>query len=99
VTEGHALISPEVLASYAADAARAVKGVHGLVGRHEGVKVAREEGRVAVELQVALEWGANAGIVGAQIQAKVAETLARMADVRPHTVDVVVAEWHSASPA
>ena len=97
--EGHALISPEVLARYAADAAREVRGVHGLVGRHEGVKVTREDGRVTVELRLALDWGANAGVVGAEVQANVADCLLRMADVRPDAVDVVVDEWHSASPA
>lgn len=97
--EGHALISPEVLARYAADAAREVRGVHGLVGRHDGVKVTREDGRVTVELRLALDWGANAGLVGAEVQAHVADCLLRMADVRPDAVDVVVDEWHSASPA
>jgi len=94
---GQSLISSDVLASYAADAAREVSGVQGLVGRHEGVKVSREEGKVAVELHVALAWGASAGVVGAEVQANVAERLARMADVRPDTIDVVVDEWHSAS--
>ena len=93
------MISPDVLARYAADAAREVEGVHGLVGRNDGVKVAREERRVGVELHLELEWGANAGTVGAAVQAHVADCLARMADVRPDTVDVVVDEWHSASPA
>lgn len=97
--EGHALISPEVLARYAADAAREVRGVHGLVGRHDGVRVTREDARVTVELRLALEWGANAGLVGAEVQAHVADCLLRMADVRPDAVDVVVDEWHSASPA
>jgi len=97
--EGHSVISTDVLARYAADAAREVEGVHGLVGRNDGVKVAREEGRVGVELHLQLEWGANAGTVGAAVQAHVADCLARMADVRPDTVDVVVDEWHSASPA
>jgi uncharacterized alkaline shock family protein YloU len=99
--EGHAVISADVLASYAADAALEVDGVHGLVGsalhRHEGVKVSREDGKVGVELHIALDWGASAGAVGAKIQANVAEYFARMADVRPETVDVVVDEWHSAS--
>lgn len=99
MTEGHALISTDVLARYAADAAREVTGVHDLVGRHEGVKVAREDGRVTVELHLALDWGANAPAVGAAVQARVAENLASLADVRPATVDVVVSEWHSASPA
>ncbi len=91
------MISSEVLASYAADAAREVAGVHGLVGRNDGVKVARADGRLAVELQLALDWGANAATVGAQVQAHVADCLARMADARPDSVDVTVAEWHSAS--
>ena len=54
---------------------------------------------MAVELHLALDWGANAGTVGAAVQAHVADCLARMADVRPDTVDVIVDEWHSASPA
>ncbi len=45
--EGHAVISHDVLASYAADAAREVEGVHELVDgprRHRGVRVAEEDG-------------------------------------------------------
>lgn len=99
--EGHAVISADVLASYAADAALEVAGVHGLVGsalhRHEGVKVSREDGRVTVELHLALDWGAGAGAVGGKVQAHVADCLVRMADVRPDSVDVVVDEWHSVS--
>jgi uncharacterized alkaline shock family protein YloU len=97
--EGHSVIAPDVLARYAADAAREVSGVHGLVGRNDGVKVVRDDARVGVELHLALEWGANAGAVGAAVQAHVADCLARMADVRPDAVDVIVDEWHSASPA
>jgi uncharacterized alkaline shock family protein YloU len=93
--EGHAVISPDVLATYAADAAREVEGVRGLAGK--GVKVARDEGQVAVELHLVLDWGAHAGAVGAKVQANVADCLARMADVRPHTIDVIVEEWHNAS--
>ena len=59
VVEGQSLISPDVLATYAADAAREVAGVRDLVGK--GVKVARDEGRVGVELHLVLDWGANAG--------------------------------------
>ena len=95
--EGHSVISPDVLARYAADAAREVDGVYGLVGRHEGVKVSREDERLGVELHLELEWGASAVSVGAAVQAHVADCLARMADVRPDTIDVVVDEWHSAS--
>ena len=93
--EGHAVISADVLASYAADAAREVAGVVDLVGK--GVKVARDEDRLEIELQLALEWGANAGTVGAEVQTHVYECLTRMADVRPDSVDVIVGEWRSAS--
>ncbi len=92
--EGQSLISSDILASYAADAAREVSGVHGLVGsalqRHEGVKVSRDEGRLAVELRLTLEWDADAPAVGAAVQSRVADYLVRMADVRPDTIDVVV---------
>lgn len=94
---GQSSISPDVLARYAADAARDVAGVHGLVGnalsRHDGVKVGREGDAVSVELHLALRWGASAPAVGAEVQERVAETLERMADARPATVDVVVDEF------
>lgn len=97
MTEGQSVISSDVLASYAADAAREVAGVGGVVGK--GVRVSRDEGRLGVELHLALEWGANAGTVGAEVQARVSDCLAGMADARPETVDVVVDEWRSASSA
>jgi len=92
--EGHSLISTDILASYATDAALEVEGVHRLVEgtrpRHRGVKVTNAEGVVALELHVALDWGANAGTVGDAVQARVAEYLGRMADLTPASVDVVV---------
>jgi uncharacterized alkaline shock family protein YloU len=94
---GHSSISSDVLARYAADTATDVAGVHGLVGnallRHDGVKVGREGDAIAVELHLSLAWGASAPDVGAEVQRRVAETLARMADVRPAAVDVVVDEF------
>jgi uncharacterized alkaline shock family protein YloU len=91
------LISPDILASYAADAAREVAGVSGLVGsalhRHDGVRVTREDGRLGVELHLALAWGASAPAVGAHVQSAVSDYLARMADVRPDVIDVVVDEF------
>ena len=94
--EGHSSISAEVLGSYAADAAREVDGVHGLVesplARHKGVRVTESDGAVAVELHVALDPRASASEAGAAVQRRVAEFLARMADVRPASIDVVVAE-------
>lgn len=86
-----------MLAQYAADAARDVDGVDGLVGnalhRHDGVKIGRDGDRMSVELHVALQWGASASSVGAALQERVAETLARMTQVGPLAVDVVVDEF------
>jgi uncharacterized alkaline shock family protein YloU len=92
--EGHAVISHEVLASYAADAALAVDGVHGLVDgprRHNGVRVTEEGRATTVELHVALEWGADAPGVGSVVQTRVADYLQRTARLPSVTVDVVVA--------
>lgn len=92
--EGHAVISHDVLASYAADAARQVEGVHELVGgprRHRGVRVAEEDGAMSVELQIAVEWGELAPKVAAEVQRRVREYLTRTARLPSVTVDVVVA--------
>jgi uncharacterized alkaline shock family protein YloU len=93
---GDAVISNEVLASYAADAACEVEGVCGLVeghlpGRRGGVRVTAEDGRIAVELHLGVAWGASIPAVGAQVQRRVSEYLVRMADIEP-SVDVVVDE-------
>jgi uncharacterized alkaline shock family protein YloU len=94
--DGEALISHDVLASYAADAALEVPGIRGLVDGHlpgrRGVRIAVDEGRVAVELHVGVHWGASVPEVGASVQRRVADYLARMADVRPVSVEVVVDE-------
>jgi uncharacterized alkaline shock family protein YloU len=95
--EGRATISSEILARYAADAAREVDGVHTLVEsalhRHRGVRVVEEDGRVRVELHVAVEWGASVPDVGREVQRSVAAYLERMANVEPEAVDVVVDEF------
>jgi len=92
--EGHSLISADILASYAADAALEIEGVRGLVEgsrpRHQGVKVANDEGVVTVELHLAFDWGVNVPAVAGAVQARVAEYLGRMADLEPSTVDVIV---------
>ena len=94
--EGHASISSDIVASYAADAAREVRGVHGLVEslvhRHRGVRVVEENGVVRIELHLALDWGASAPDVGRTVQARVRDYLTRMADLEPASVDVVVDE-------
>jgi len=96
VMAGEALISHDVLASYAADAAREVPGVRGLVDGHlpgrRAVRIAEADGRVTVELHVDVEWGVSIPDVGHDVQGRVADYLARMADVRPAAVDVVVDE-------
>jgi uncharacterized alkaline shock family protein YloU len=94
--EGRASITSEILASYAADAAREVPGVRGLVEstlhRHRGVRVLEVEGNVRVELHVAIEWGASIPEVGREVQRQVAAYLEQMAKVEPEAVDVIVDE-------
>jgi len=90
-----ATISADILASYAADAARDVEGVHGLVEgglRHKGVRIEEEDGRLRVELHIAVDWGASVPDVGAEVQRRVAAYLERMASIEPEVVDVVVDE-------
>jgi uncharacterized alkaline shock family protein YloU len=82
--EGHSVISPEVLARYALDAAAEVRGVH---AKH------RRRARVAggeVEVHVVVDFGANIPTVAAEVQERVADYLQRMADLRPASVSVVV---------
>jgi uncharacterized alkaline shock family protein YloU len=94
--EGRASISSDVVASYAADAAREVSGVRGLVDslvhRHRGVRILEADGAVRVELHLALDWGVSAPEVGREVQKRVRDYLARMADLEPASVDVVVEE-------
>jgi len=91
-----ATISSDIIASYAADAAREVDGVRGLVEsalhRHKGVRIVDEDGRVRIELHVAVEWGASIPEVGREIQKRVGAYLERMAKVDPESVDVIVDE-------
>jgi uncharacterized alkaline shock family protein YloU len=94
--EGHASVAADVLARYAADAAREVEGVGGLVEGHlprqGAVRVEESEGRATVELHLALAWGASALDVGSEVQRRVAAYLERMAGARPAAVNVVVDE-------
>jgi uncharacterized alkaline shock family protein YloU len=94
--ESHASISTDVLSRYAGDAARQVDGVRGLVERalpyRRGVKLDFDDGRVTVELRLAVTWGASIPNVGREVQERVREYLKRMADVEATRVDVVVDE-------
>jgi uncharacterized alkaline shock family protein YloU len=94
--EGHASISHEILASYAADAAREVEGVRGLVDGHlprrGGVRVSDSDGTLKLELHLAVEWGASLPELGQAVQERVREYVGRMTDLRVEAVDVVVDE-------
>jgi uncharacterized alkaline shock family protein YloU len=91
---GEASISSDVLARYAADAAREVEGVRGLVAsqlhRHRGVRVLNDETRTTIELHLDVEWSASITDLGRSVQARVGEYLERMAGARPAAVNVVV---------
>ena len=91
-----ATISSDILASYAADAAREVEGVRGLVEsalhRRKGVRIVDDDGQVRVELHLAVEWGVSIPDVGREVQQRVAAYLERMAKVEPEAVDVIVDE-------
>ena len=91
---GQASISTEILARYAADAAREVDGVLGLsdspLPRRGAVRVSGAEGAVRVELHVVTEWGESIPAVGRRVQERVREYLHSMADMEPASVDVVV---------
>jgi uncharacterized alkaline shock family protein YloU len=89
--DGQASISTEILARYAADAAREIQGVRE-VPKRRGVKVSESDGRVRVELHLAVDWGASIPELGRGVQARVREYLQRMADVDPSSVSVVVDE-------
>ena len=87
--EGHSVISPDVVARYAADAAREVDGVTGVVeGVRKGIRVDGDE----IELHLALRYGVSIPEVGAAVQRGVSDYLERMTDARPAAVNVVVEE-------
>jgi uncharacterized alkaline shock family protein YloU len=82
--DGHSVISPEVLARYAADAAAEVPGVH--TKQRRGARVNGLE----IEVHVVIDYGASIPDVASEVQKRVVEYLVRMADVKPTSVDVVV---------
>jgi uncharacterized alkaline shock family protein YloU len=87
--DGQSVISPEVVARYAADAAREVEGVAAVVeGVRKGIRVDGEE----IVLHLALRYGVSIPVVGAAVQRGVADYLERMTDARPAAVHVVVEE-------
>jgi uncharacterized alkaline shock family protein YloU len=92
--EGGSVVSDEVIARYARDAALAVAGVANVVGGvRKGVRV--DEGRVVLHL--AFDAGVSIPEVGAAVQREVVAYLERMTDARPAAVDVVVEEVRGAA--
>jgi uncharacterized alkaline shock family protein YloU len=96
--EGQSLISTDIVARYAEDAALEIDGVRGLVvpergkWRHRGARVTDDDGVITVELHLGVDWGVNVPAVGGAVQTRVAEYLGRMVDLTQATVDVVVDE-------
>ena len=88
------VISTDVLARYAGDAAQEVEGVSGLTREAAHVVGTAERADVVVRL----EWGAAAEDVSRRAQARVTEYLERMANLEVGSVDVVV-ERVGAPPA
>ena len=89
-----AVVSPDVVARYAADAAREVDGVAGIVeGVRKGIRVEDDE----IELHLALRWGVSIPEIGSAVQERVADYLERMVDSRPAAVNVVVEEVDGAA--
>ena len=82
--EGHSVISPEVLARYAAVAAAEVPGVH--TKQRRAARVIGDE----IEVHVVVDYGASVRDVAADVQRRVVEYLGQMADMRPSAVHVVV---------
>jgi uncharacterized alkaline shock family protein YloU len=90
------VISPDVLARYAGDAALEVDGVSGLT--RDAAEVTRTGSAADVVVHLELRWGAGAEDVARDVQERVAEYLGRMAELDVGSVDVVV-ERVSAPPA
>jgi uncharacterized alkaline shock family protein YloU len=90
------VISPEVLARYAGDAALEVDGVSSLAGT--APEVTRAGDAAGVVVHVELRWGAESEDVARRVQERVAEYLGRTAELEVGSVDVVV-ERVGAPPA
>ena len=86
-----ATISGDILARYAGDAAREVEGVRG-PARRRAARIGEQDGRVTVELHLAVERGASIPAVGRAVQERVRGYLARMADLDDIVVNVFVDE-------
>jgi uncharacterized alkaline shock family protein YloU len=82
------VISNEVLARYAGDAALEVEGVSALA--RDAAEISGGDGTFDIDVHVELVWGAAAERVARDVQQRVAEYIERMANVSVGSVDVVV---------
>jgi uncharacterized alkaline shock family protein YloU len=85
---GDSVISPDVVARYAGDAACEVDGVSRVAGGRRGIRVEDD----AIELHLVVRYGVSIPEVGEAVQQNVAAYLEQMTDVRPLAVNVVVDE-------
>jgi uncharacterized alkaline shock family protein YloU len=83
-----ATIATDILARYAADAAREVEGVRAIAGRR-GVRISGKD-TLRIEIHVVAGRGTSIPELGGRVQTRVREYLRSMADVEPASVDVVV---------
>ena len=90
------VISNDVLARYAGDAALEVDGVSALA--RDAAEISDTDGSFDIDVHVELAWGAGAEGVAGEVQARVSEYIERMANVHVGSVDVVV-ERVGAPPA
>ncbi len=92
--ESRAVISNEVLARYAADAAREVEGVRSLADSHlrrqKGVSVRAGENGISVELHLVVDYGSSIPPIAREVQQRVRQYLKVMADIDPARVEVVI---------
>jgi uncharacterized alkaline shock family protein YloU len=85
------VISPDVVARYAGDAAREVDGVTGVVeGVRKGIRVEGDAAGLELELHLSVRFGASIPDVGEAVQRQVADYLEQMTDQRPAVVNVVI---------
>jgi uncharacterized alkaline shock family protein YloU len=90
------VISDDVLARYAGDAAQEVDGVSGLT--RGAAEVTSSAEKLDLVVHVEIEWGASGESVGHHVQERVTDYVGRMANLEIGTVDVVV-ERVGAPPA
>jgi uncharacterized alkaline shock family protein YloU len=91
-----AVVAEDVLASYAADAAREIEGVacvlDGSLPHRRGAQVSVTDCGAGVEIHLGIDWGVDAVEVGTTVQARVAEYLVQMAGFSRVTVGVVIGQ-------